>query len=93
MALTGGHTRWSIHSSWRDQKYMQQLERGEPLIFISVDDAAARGIADGDHVRLFNDISLGRADGEGRSSNRPGQVTVYHAWEPFMARGAPPTPR
>ena len=28
LALTGGHARWSIHSSWRDQKYMQQLERG-----------------------------------------------------------------
>ena len=87
LALTGGHARWSIHSSWRDQKYMQQLERGEPVIFISVEDAAARGIADGDRVRLFNDISSAELMAKVVPAHRPGQVTVYHAWEPFMAKG------
>jgi DMSO reductase family type II enzyme molybdopterin subunit len=87
LQMTGGHTRWSIHSTWRDQKYMQQLERGEPLIFIGVDDAAARGIADGDHVRLFNDVASAELMAKIVPSIRPGQVTVYHAWEPFMSKG------
>ncbi|MCG3168686.1 MAG: Dimethylsulfide dehydrogenase subunit alpha [Pseudomonadales bacterium] len=87
LQMTGGHTRWSIHATWRDQKYMQQLERGEPLILIGVEDAAARGIADGDHVRLFNDVASAELMAKVVPSIRPGQVTVYHAWEPFMAKG------
>ncbi len=86
LQLTGGHTRWSIHASWRDQKYMQQLNRGQPVIFIGVEDAAARGIADGDAVRLFNDVGSSRLMAKVSPTLRPGQVTVYHAWEPFMAK-------
>ena len=85
--LTGGHTRWSIHSSWRDQRHMQQLNRGQPVIFVSVEDAAARGIEDGDQVRLFNDISSSELMAKITPAHRPGQVTVYHAWEPFMSKG------
>ncbi len=85
--LTCGHTRWSIHSTWRDQRHMQQLNRGQPVIYISVEDAAARGIQDGDQVRLFNDISSAQLMAKVAPAHRPGQVTVYHAWEPFMAKG------
>ena len=84
--LTGGHTRWSIHSSWRDQRHMQQLNRGQPVIYISVEDAAARGIEDGDRVRLFNDVSSSELMAKVAPAHRPGQVTVYHAWEPFMSK-------
>ncbi len=87
LQLTGGHARWSIHSSWRDQRFMLQLNRGEPVIFISVEDAAERGIADGDRVRLFNDISSTELMAKVAPAHRPGQVTVYHAWEPFMSKG------
>ncbi|MBK6286658.1 MAG: molybdopterin-dependent oxidoreductase [Gammaproteobacteria bacterium] len=86
--MTGGHTRWSIHSSWRDQRHMQQLNRGQPLIFVSVEDAAARGIEDGDQVRLFNDVSSTELMAKITPAHRPGQVTVYHAWEPFMSKGS-----
>ncbi|MBK7250433.1 MAG: molybdopterin-dependent oxidoreductase [Gammaproteobacteria bacterium] len=86
LQLTGGHTRWSIHGSWRDQKYMLQLNRGQPVIFIGTDDAADRGISDGDSVRLFNDIGSSELMAKVSPSLRRGQVTVYHAWEPFMAR-------
>ncbi|MCZ2153308.1 MAG: molybdopterin-dependent oxidoreductase [Bryobacterales bacterium] len=85
--LTGGHTRWSIHAAWRDQRYMQQLNRGEPVIFVSVEDAAARDIEDGDRVRLFNDIGSAELLAKVTPAHRPGQVTVYHAWEPFMFKG------
>ncbi len=85
--LTCGHTRWSIHASWRDQRYMQQLNRGQPVIYIGVDDAAARGIQDGDRVRLYNDIASAEFMAKVTPANRPGQVHVYHAWEPFMAKG------
>ena len=82
--MTGGHTRWSIHASWRDQKYMLQLNRGEPYIYMSVEDAQARGIRDGDRVRVFNDISSSEMLVKVAAAHRPGQATCYHAWEPFM---------
>ena len=84
--MTGGHTRWSIHASWRDQKYMLQLNRGEPVIFMSVEDARARGIQDGDRVRVFNDINSSEMQVRVAAAHRPGQATCYHAWEPFMYR-------
>ena len=44
-------------------------------------------IEDGDQVRLFNDISSAELMAKVAPAHRPGQVTVYHAWEPFMAKG------
>ena len=35
LMLTGGHTRWSIHSSWRDDELMLRQQRGVPVVFIS----------------------------------------------------------
>ena len=87
LQLTGGHTRWSIHASWRDQKYMQQLNRGQPVIYIGVEDAMARRIEDGDQVRLFNDIGSSELMAKVSPALRPGQVIVYHAWEPYMSKG------
>ena len=86
LQLTSGHTRWSIHASWRDQKYMQQLNRGQPVIFIGPADAAARNIQDGDRVRLFNDVGSSELMAKVSPALRPGQVIAYHAWEPYMAR-------
>ena len=87
LQLTGAHTRWSIHSSWRDQKHMQQLERGEPLVWIAALDAASRGIADGDRVRVFNDIDSSELMAKVSPTLRRGQLVVYHAWEPFQFKG------
>jgi DMSO reductase family type II enzyme molybdopterin subunit len=84
LRMTGGHTRWSIHSSWRDHKLMLDLQRGEPAIFISESDAAARDIRDGDRVRVGNDLGQFELVAKVSAAIRPGQVVVYHAWEPFQ---------
>ena len=86
LQMTGGHTRWSIHASWRDQKHMLDLQRGEPLIHIGTADARARGIRDGDRVRVSNDIGSFEVQANVVPSLRPGQVVVYHAWEPYQFR-------
>jgi DMSO reductase family type II enzyme molybdopterin subunit len=82
--MTGGHTRWSIHTSWRDHKNMLRLMRGAPVVFIGTADAEARSIRDGDAVRLFNDLGSCELQAKVSSAVRPGQVIVYHAWEPFQ---------
>jgi DMSO reductase family type II enzyme molybdopterin subunit len=85
--LTGGHTRWSIHGTWRDSSLMLRLQRGEPVVFVASADAAARGIRDGDRVRVWNDHGGFEALAKVAPAVQPGQAVIYHAWEPYQFRG------
>ena len=84
LVLTGGHTRWSIHAAWRDDARMLRLQRGRPVMYMSVDDAGARGVQDGELVEVRNDIDRFRIHVKVSPSVRPGQVIVYHAWENYQ---------
>jgi DMSO reductase family type II enzyme molybdopterin subunit len=84
--LTGAHARWSIHSIWRDHALMQRLERGEPVVVLNARDARERGIADHDVVRVWNDLGSFEARAKPSGGIRPGQVHVFHAWEPYQFR-------
>jgi len=84
LQLTSGHNRWSIHAAWRDNKKLLGLQRGQPAMFMSSDDAKRRGIADGDMVRLHNDIGDCMIQAQVSPAVKPGQVIIYHAWEPFQ---------
>jgi DMSO reductase family type II enzyme molybdopterin subunit len=81
LQLTGGHARWSINSVWVDDSLMLRLQRGEPLMFMSRNDAAARGIEDGDSVKAYNDVGSLRIQVAVTPAVRPGQVIVHHGWE------------
>jgi len=84
LQLTSGHNRWSIHAAWRDQDILLRLQRGEPSLFLSPSDAGSRGIADGARVRVYNDIGAFEVRATVAPSVKPGQVIIYHAWEPFQ---------
>ncbi len=84
LVLTGGHTRWSIHAAWRDDRTMLRLQRARPVMYMSVADAQARGIADGDLVEVRNDIDSFQIHVKISPAVRPGQVIVYHAWENYQ---------
>ncbi len=98
LQMTGGHTRWSIHAAWRDEATLLRLQRGGPVMYMSEPDAAARRIADGERVRVLNDVGSFEIQAKVSPAVRPGQVIVYHAWEPFQFAGrrshqsATPTP-
>ena len=87
LVLSGGHTRWSIHSQWRDQGPLLRLQRGEPVVYLNDRDAAARGINDHDLVRVSNDLGAFVLRAKIGRYVQPGQVFVYHAWEPYQFRG------
>ena len=87
LMLSGGHTRWSIHSAWRDDRLMLQQQRGEPVAWMSEVDAKARGIGDGDLVRVYNDLDEFIIMAKPAPGVRPGQFIVYHAWDNFQFRG------
>jgi anaerobic selenocysteine-containing dehydrogenase len=84
LMLTGGHTRWSIHSSWRDDALMLRQQRGEPVMYMSAEDAGARHIEDGAQVRVWNDLDEFQVMAKVSPAVRRGQLIVYHAWENFQ---------
>jgi len=84
LIMSGGHTRWSIHSAWRDHAMMLRQQRGEPVIYVNADDAQARGIADGGRVRVFNDLGEFEVMAKVSPSMRSGMTVIYHAWENYQ---------
>jgi anaerobic selenocysteine-containing dehydrogenase len=87
LQLVNQHVRWSIHASWRDVDDLLRLQRGEPLVILSRDDAATREIADGELVRVWNDIGEFEVKAKISDAVRPGIVIANHAWEPYQFRG------
>lgn len=87
LQITGGHARWSIHSEQVDDSLMLQLQRGEPVAFISQRDASERGIGDGNTVEVSNDAGTFRIQAVVSPAVRPGQVIIYHAWENYQFSG------
>jgi DMSO reductase family type II enzyme molybdopterin subunit len=85
--LTGGHTRWSVHAMWRDQALLLRLQRGEPVVYLNAADADARGIADHDLVRVWNDLGEFQARAKLSGAIQPAQAHIFHAWEPYQFRG------
>jgi len=87
LRMTGGHTRWSIHATWRDSSLMLRLQRGEPACWLSMVDARARGIEENDRIRVFNDNGEFEALAKTSGAVQPGQLIIYHAWEPYQFKG------
>ncbi len=87
LMMTGGHTRWSIHSTWRDSPLMLRLHRPEPYLLVSQNDAAKRGIQDNDWIRVFNDVGAFEVRAKVAPSLQDGQTLIYHAWESYQFRG------
>jgi DMSO reductase family type II enzyme molybdopterin subunit len=87
LRMTGGHTRWSVHAIWRDERHLLQLQRGEPVMYMNRADAEPRGIADHDRVRVHNDVGDFTIRVKISPTVQPGQVIVYHAWEHYQFEG------
>ncbi len=84
LRINGGHNRWSIHAIWRDHDLLLRLQRGEPVCFMSPSDCRSRGIADDDRIRVFNHAGEFESLVKLSPSVRPGEVIIYHAWEPYQ---------
>ena len=82
-----GHARHGIHSTWRDDPLLVSLQRGEPDIYVSVEDAAVRSVEDGDLIRVFNSLGSFIVMAHVTSAVQPGMTFMYHGWDPMMFRG------
>ncbi len=82
--LSGGHTRWSIHAIWRTHPDLLRLQRGEPLMWMSVAAADARGISDADKVEVANEHGSFTVMAKVSAALPDGEAIIYHAWEPYQ---------
>jgi DMSO reductase family type II enzyme molybdopterin subunit len=84
--LVSGHIRGSIHSMHAATPELMRLHRGQPVLFVNDRVAAQRGIADGDTVRMFNDLDEAEVMVSTSAAVGPDQVLIY-MWEPFQFAG------
>jgi DMSO reductase family type II enzyme molybdopterin subunit len=82
--LLSTHTRWSLHSIWRDTPLMLRLQRGEPQIYLNPADAAKLALADGDWAELSNRLGKMRMRVKIATLVRPATAFFFHAWEPYQ---------
>jgi DMSO reductase family type II enzyme molybdopterin subunit len=87
LEVTGGHPRWSVNSTNMTNRIILNTQRGHPTAYINDDDAAARGIADGDQMRVYNDKSDARVEARVTPAVRPGQIIMYNGFEPYQFDG------
>ncbi len=75
------HSRFAIHSTWKDNELMLRLHRGGPLVEMGTEDAKARGLRDNDWVEVWNDHGRIIARLKIRAGEPMGRVSMCHAPE------------
>lgn len=78
------HARWSIHSTYKTSSILLRLQRGKPYVMVNPEIAKARGIADGDDIRMFNELGEVIIQAKVSPSCPPDALVMEHGWEPFM---------
>jgi len=79
LAMISPPARHFLNSSFVNVKSLRDIE-GEPLLEIHADDAAARGLADGQMVRVFNDRGQHHCRARISPRARPGVVHGLGIW-------------
>ncbi|CAZ89611.1 putative oxidoreductase YoaE [Thiomonas arsenitoxydans] len=79
LAMISPPARNFLNSSFVNVDSLRNLE-GEPLLLLHPDDAVARGIADGQMVRTFNDRGATLTRARLSSRTRPGQIVALGIW-------------
>jgi DMSO reductase family type II enzyme molybdopterin subunit len=80
------HARWSIHSTYRTSPTLLRLQRGEPALMLNPAAAEAKGIRDGDRIRMWNGLGEVFLQAKVAAGVPPGAVVLEHGWEPFQYR-------
>jgi complex iron-sulfur molybdoenzyme family reductase subunit alpha len=78
------HARWSIHSNYKTSRTLLRLQRGVPAIQINRVVAEAKGIKDGDTIRIYNALGEFYAMAKLSSSAPADGLVLEHGWEPYM---------
>jgi anaerobic selenocysteine-containing dehydrogenase len=82
--LVSCHTRWSVHSIWRDTPLLMRLQRGEPLLYVNPAEAKELGLADHAWAEVSNRLGKMKMRVKLSTMVRPGVAYYFHAWEPYQ---------
>lgn len=74
------HNRWRVHSMHSHVPTTLEIFP-EPVVHVNPEDAAARGIAEGDTVRVFNDRGYVVVKATLDAAARPGCCVLNHGWD------------
>ncbi|OHD88212.1 MAG: molybdopterin dinucleotide-binding protein [Sulfuricurvum sp. RIFCSPHIGHO2_12_FULL_44_8] len=78
------HARWSIHSNYKTSRTLLRLQRGVPAAQINRVVAEAKGIKDGETIRIYNALGEFYAMAKLSSSAPADGLVLEHGWEPYM---------
>jgi len=78
------HARWSIHSNYRNSRTLLRLQRGKPYVAINPVVADAKGIKDGEEVKIYNSIGEFWAMAKVSPQAPVDGLVMEHGWEPNM---------
>lgn len=84
LQMVSCHSRWSVHSVWRDTPLLLRLQRGEPALYLNPKDAKKRNLEDGGWGQVKNDYGTIRMRIKYSNMVRPSVAYYFHAWEPFQ---------
>jgi complex iron-sulfur molybdoenzyme family reductase subunit alpha len=87
LLLMTPHARWSIHSTYKTSPLLLRLQRGKPAVMVNPDTAARKGIADGEDVRVWNDLGEAVLMAKVAASVPKDALVLEHGWEPFLYKG------
>jgi ethylbenzene hydroxylase subunit alpha/complex iron-sulfur molybdoenzyme family reductase subunit alpha len=65
---------------------MLRLQRGEPALWVAVEDARELHIENGETVEMYNEFGSCLCQVKVAAAMRPGTVCMYHAWQPWQFR-------
>ncbi|MGE4273329.1 MAG: molybdopterin-dependent oxidoreductase [Desulfitobacterium sp.] len=80
LIFTSERARFHCHTQFGDVQWFKELEP-EPFVRISLQDAATRGISNGDTVKVFNDRGYVVVKAVIHNGIRPGMLVMPHAWQ------------
>ncbi|HSL34882.1 MAG TPA: molybdopterin-dependent oxidoreductase, partial [Candidatus Limnocylindrales bacterium] len=80
LVLLSPHSKWRIHSTYSNNAWLAEIHGGRPKVLLHPDDAAARGIADGDTIRVHNTRGSLEAWAHVTEAAGPGTATLPEGW-------------
>jgi anaerobic selenocysteine-containing dehydrogenase len=86
LLLLSPHSKWRIHSSYANNPWLGEIHGGRPIVQLHPDEAARRGIADGDAVEVANTRGAVECWAHVTKGARPGSATLYEGWWPRQFR-------
>lgn len=83
LILLSERPRFRVYSMWSDNAYLRELDP-EPTVKMNPDDAASRGIKDGDQVEVYNDRGNCVAKAVLNNGIRPGCMVYPKSWQMYQ---------